>query len=305
MSACNEVRSASTKQGFSFALLLAALSLAGVTQAGWVIDGELTGVYDDNLSRAERTRDVVRDQSALGGISLGWRAQPSNSSALNLRGFLEGEAYDRVSSLDRATAGAQATLRWQPVVGFMEPVYQFGLTAQADNYQVRQRDSAVFTAQAFASRRINDRIMAAYGFEGVQRKSNGTVFDTTHSRAFLNMDFELTKDVAAYGSYSYLRGDTFSSAQLSFCNGAVATDIFGLISASSALESDEALNQKLCGSWVAYRLPATTHALTLGVNKSFGHKLSLDVSVQEVLVHAKGGNDYQRMLVRAGLLTRF
>jgi hypothetical protein len=286
-------------------LILMLMMTSGVSKAGWVVDGELTGTYDNNVSRAERERDILRDESALANVSVGWRTQPTFNTGLTLRGFVEGEAYKDITTLNRTTAGGQTILRWQPVQGFMEPVYQFSVMAQVDKYDVDQRSSAVFTAQAFASRHLNDRIILAYGVEGVKRRSNGTVFDTSNGRAFLNMDFELTQSIAAYAGYSYLRGDTFSSAQLTFCNGLPASDIYGLIQASSALEPDAAFNKKFCGSWVAYRLPASSHSFSLGLNKSFGHNLSVDVSVQKVLVYAKGDNDYQRMLVRASLLTRF
>lgn len=279
--------------------------IAASAQAGFVIDGEATAVYDSNVSRAERDRDILQDESLLGSASLSWRTQPGNTTALSLRGFLEGEAYNEITTLGRVTAGGQAVLRWQPVLGFMEPVYQFSATAQLDDYNVDQRDSLVYTVQAFASQRVNDRIMASYGVEGVLRRSEGTVFDTSNGRAFLSLDFMLSKTWSAYGAYSFLYGDTFSAAQVAFCNGVPAGDIFPLIQASEAIEKDDAFNSKFCGTWVAYRLDATTNSLTLGVNKAFSHSLSADVSVQGVDVHAEGNNNYQRMLVRAGLLARF
>lgn len=271
----------------------------------FVSGGELTASYDSNVSRAERERDVLRDSTLLANVDLVMRSQPSFTTALNLRAFLEGEAYREIDTLNRGTAGGQAILRWQPTQGFGAPVYQFSLTAQLDNYAVSQRDSMVYTLQAFASQRLNDRIMFSYGLEGVQRYSDGTVFDTTNGRAFLNLDTELTDSLSAYGGYSYLYGDTFSSAQLVFCNGVPANDIYGLVSASSAIERDQAFNEKFCGTWIAYRLTASTHVLTLGLNQAFSHKLSADISVQGVEVLAEGDNDYHRVLVRAGLLARF
>jgi hypothetical protein len=284
------------------AVLVLATSTA---QAGFVIDGEAALVYDSNVSRAERERDILKDESLFGSVSVGWRAQPGNTTAISLRGFMEGEAYNEITTLGRVTAGGQAVLRWQPVLGFMQPVYQFSATAQLDDYNVDQRDSMVYTAQAFASQRVNDRIMSSYGLEGVLRRSDGTVFDTRNGRAFLSLDFMLNKTWSAYGTYSYLYGNTFSSAQISFCDGSPAGDIFPLIQASEAIEKDEAFNSKFCGNWVAYRLDASTHALTLGLNKAFNHSLSADISVQGVDVRAEGDNNYERMLVRAGLLARF
>lgn len=292
------------KPGALWGMLLA-LVLVADARAEWAVDGEATTTYDSNVSRAERTRDILSDESLLASLAVVFNAEPTRNTALNVRGFVEGEAYREITPLNRATAGGQVMGRWQPVVTFTAPVYQLNLTAQLDDYDVKQRDSMVYTAQAFASQHVNDRTTLAYGIEGVQRRSDGTVFDTSNTRLFINADFALTDNVSAYAAYSYLHGDTISSAQISFCNGMVANDIFGLIKASDALETDEAFNEKFCGSWLAYRLKADTHALTLGLNNAFSHKLSADFSVQGIDVNAKGDNNYQRLLVRLGLLARF
>jgi hypothetical protein len=287
------------------ALLALAAGVAGAEEVRWVVDSELTTTYDSNVSRAERERDILSDQSVLVDAGLSAHFEPSFSTAVSARLFMEGEAWREIDTLDRTTAGVQATGRWVPVQGFRAPILQLTLSLQGDDYDVRQRDSRVYAAQLSASQRVNDRIRISYGLEATERRSEGTVFDGTQGRVFLHGEFELDRNWSAYSGYSHVRGDTFSSAQLSFCNGAPAADIFGLISASEALESDEAFNGTFCGSWIAYRLKAQTHVLTLGLNRSFGHHLSADVSVQGVQVNGLGDNDYQRVLVRAGLLARF
>lgn len=287
------------------ALLALVAGTAGAEESRWVVDSEVTATHDSNVSRAERERDILSDHNLLASAGLSAAFEPSFRTALNVRAFLEGEAWSEIDTLNRATAGGQVTGRWAPGKGYRAPVLQLTLTLQADDYDVRQRDSLVYAAQLSASQRVNDRIRVSYGMEATERRSEGTVFDGTQGRVFVNGDFELDRHWSAYTGYSHLRGDTFSSAQLSFCNGAPAVDIFGLISASEALESDKAFNETFCGSWIAYRLKAQTHVLTLGLNRAFGHHLSADFSVQGVQVNGQGDNDYQRVLVRAGLLARF
>ncbi len=293
------------RAGWPAVVLALATGVASAEESRWVVDSELTAMQDSNVSRAERERDTLSDQSLLAGAGLSALFEPSFSTALNVRAFLEGEAWREIDTLNRASAGAQVSGRWSPGRGYRAPVLQLMLTLQADDYDVHQRDSLVYAAQLSASQRVNDRIRVSYGMEATERRSEGTVFDGTQGRVFVNGDFELDRHWSAYTGYSHLRGDTFSSAQLSFCNGAPAVDIFGLISASEALESDKAFNDTFCGSWIAYRLKAQTHVLTLGLNRAFGHHLSADFSVQGVQVNGQGDNDYQRVLVRAGLLARF
>lgn len=290
----------------TLATLLALASLPACAEEGrWVVDGELTAVSDSNIGRAERDRDIVPDQGVLANLGVVLLTEPSFGTAVNLRAFVEGEAWAEMDKLDRSSAGGQVTGRWAPLRGYRAPVFQMVLTAQLDDYAVDQRDSRVQTAQLSGSQRVNDRIRVSYGLERSLRYSDGSVFDTRQSRAFVTADFDLDRNWSAYTAYSHLRGDTFSTAQVSFCNGVPANDIFGLISASTALEPDQAFNESFCGSWLAYRLKAQTHALTLGLNRGFGHSLSGDLSVQGVQVNGQGDNDYQRVIVRAGLLARF
>lgn len=286
-------------------LLLLAATPAVAEEERWVIDGEITASHDSNASRAERDRDIIADSNVLANVGLVLLTEPTFSTSLNLRLFAETEAWQETDTLDRQTGGGQAMLRWAPWRGYRAPVLGVNLTAQVDDYEVRQRDSGVATLQVFARQRINDRISASYGLEATERRSEGTVFDNTQGRVFLNTDLELDALWTGYANYSHLRGDTFSSAQVSFCNGVPATDIWGLIGASEAIEDDEALSDTYCGRWVAYRLKAQTHSLTLGLNRGFGHSLSADVSVQGIQVNGQGDNDYRRLIVRAGLLGRF
>lgn len=285
-------------------LALAALP-AHADEERFVFDGELTATSDSNVSRAEKTRDIVADRGVLANVGVVMLTEPTYDTAVNVRAFLEGEGWEEVQALDRASAGVSLTARWAPLRGYRAPVFQAVLTGQADNYGVRQRDGRVLTQQLSVSQRVNDRVRLSWGVEASQRHSEGTVFDLDQVRGFLNSDFVLDRNWTAYTAWSFMRGDTFSAAQLSFCNGVPANDIFGLVSASRALEPDQAFNDTYCGNWIAYRLKAQTHALTLGVNRGFGHNLSADVSVQGVQVNGEGDNDYRRLLVRAGLLARF
>lgn len=285
--------------------LLLATAAAASGDRPLVADGEVTFTYDSNLSRAERHRDILHDSSVLAAAGLTWLTEPTAQSALNLRAFVEGEAWADTTPLNRGSVGGQVTGRWQPRLGYLAPVYQLALTAQLDDYDADQRDSVVYTAQLLATRRLNDSMRLTYGIEGQERHSDGTVFDTTTGRLFLSADFELSQQWSAYAAWSWLHGDTFSSAQFTFCNGANANDIFNLIQASDALEKDLGLNEAYCGDWITYRLPADTHVGTIGLNRAFSHSLSADFSAQGVQVNGKGDNDYKRVLLRAGLLMRF
>lgn len=288
-------------------VLLAACShaLADADDTPWTIDMDVAGIHDSNVSRAERERDIVNDSSVVANVGLAWSHQLGYKSAMTLRGFVEAERFGEIHPLNRDTAGLQAIYRFQTRLGYTAPVYQLSISGQSDDYGVHQRNSDVVNVQAFATKRITDRITLTYGMDAQQRESNGQVFDTRQIRGFANADYAWNQDLSTYAAYSYIDGDTLSSAQFSFCNGTGASDIFGLIKASDAVEFDEALNDTFCGNWLAYRLKAKTQTGTLGINRAINHSLSLDASVQHIDVLAEGDNHYKRMLVRAGILARF
>jgi hypothetical protein len=269
------------------------------------INADVTATLDDNQSQAGRSRDKVEDVSLSARANLSWFRHVGQRNLIILSGFAEGERFADITPLDRNSFGASLAWRWQPHSGFSAPLVEWNLSVQDDDYQVDQRDSTVLRSQLFVTRRITDRITMSAGVEYRQRQSRSTVFDLEDIRAFWNFDYLFLQKYAFYTTYSYLTGDIVSSAQQVFCNGVPAVDILPLINAATAIEPDQAYNEALCGTWIAYRLDGTTHALTAGLNMPFGKSASLDFSLMHVDVSADLGNRYERNLIRASLLKRF
>lgn len=274
-------------------------------ESPWVIDGEASLGYDSNVARAAFDRDVIDDAFASGSLALAWNRELGMMKAVTLRAFVDGDVFSDIDGLNRAGAGVQGIYRWQHKLGFSAPFFQASLTAQTDDYGVALRDDDRYTAQVFATRRFTDALRASVGLEASAQRADGEAYDVDSARLFINGDLALGGPWAVYGTYSAQAGDVVSSAQFRFCNGALAPDIFALVDAADAIEPDTALNETLCGDWLAYRLGALTHVLVLGANRGFGHALSMDVSAQHVIVQADGNNEYQRTIVRAGILARF
>ena len=266
---------------------------------------DVTYSNDDNQSQAANSRDRVEDQSVSGQLSLIADLEFATSQLLTVRLFGEKEAMDEVGELDRSTFGGAASWRLRYGRGFTAPIFEVSASIQDDNYDTDQRDSTVTRVQAFVTRRLTDRLTLTVGGEYRKRDSEGSVWDLEDGRGFLNADLMLNQRAAIYGTYSRINGDVASSAQRSFCNGSVATDIFDLVDAATAIEKDEAYNSAFCGEWVAYRLDARSNVLTLGFNYALGHSMALDLSALDADVEGSSDNSYQRRLYRATLLKRF
>lgn len=288
-------------------LVACAPNVTASEEGGWwpTIDGEVGVAWDSNISRALYERDILDDSSASASVAAAWNFEFGAMKAATLRAFIDGEAWSEFDTLDKVGLGVQGIYRWQRRLGFTAPFYQFSLAAQQDDSATDFRDANRYTTQAFVTRRFTDALRGSLGVEGSLQEARGRVFDAVQGRLFANGDLQLNADWAVYGTYSLIRGDTVSSAQQQFCNGALATDTFGLIRHAEEIEPDAALNDALCGTWIAYSLPATTHVFVAGINRGFGHSMSVDLSAQQVAVDAKGNNEYHRTIIRAGILARF
>lgn len=290
-------------------LLIAFISLSvGFAQAEespWITELETTLAYDNNISQAERARDIIADQQLLINAGLVNLTRPAFGRSLSYRLGAEFEAWRYVPELNRTSVSISSAYRWQNNFGFSSPFYRLSGKLTLDDYASAGRDSTRADINLTRSRRITDRVTHTLGIELRLRDSDGTVWDTQNQRIFVNRDYLLNDRYAGYGTYSLMAGDTLSSAQNVFCNGLPANDIFELVQASDAVEPDPAFSEQFCSDWLAYRLPGTTHSLTVGLNRNFGHQMALDFSTTAVYVAAKGDNHYSRWITRLSWLAVF
>ena len=292
-----------------FAVLLPVIAVpaGAIDMENIDVDVDASAVWDNNQSQAQFERDQVEDTSLAVGARVGYGLPLSRQSLLNISAFAELEAFDLVDTLNRTTLGLKGAYRWQPSSAFTAPIVEFNVSWQDDNIKENARDSGVLISQLFVTRRITDRITGTAGLQYRQRDSAGSVWDLEDARVFLNADYVVGKHLAAYFTYSYIDGDTSSSAQREYCNGVLATDILPLINVATAIEEDNAYNNAVCGEWVAYRLDATSNTFTLGANYAFSHSMSADISVLSADVTAKDDSNvsYDRQLIRLSVLKRF
>lgn len=290
---------------------LTAISFIGLSTSAYAEDSpwhfDIGGSigYNNNLGQAERSRDIVEVYFGTITAGIDYKKELWHGQQLTLRGFLETEQVEEVRDMSRLTAGGKFLYDWQPGSGPTASTFQINLGLKADEYGDDNRSSTVFDTQLLATKPFSEKINATIGVEYRKRDSNGTVWDLSHVRGFLGGTFNFYRGWSAYGTYSYIDGDVWSTAQTIFCDGTPANDIFGLVSEADALEPDEAFNKAFCGNWIAYRLPAISNTFELGVNADLGHELLLDFSAKTIHVDARGDNNYNTQIFRVSLLKRF
>jgi len=266
---------------------------------------DLSVATDSNLTRAKLSQNIIADRFTRLDGRLAIQKQLAFNKALVIELVASHQAYEFTQNLNRSELSSSLIYRWQDRFSYRAPWYQVMVTGQWWDVAVKQRDSNVVTLQAMVSARLTTQISWVLGLENKHRDSDGSVFDTQQSRAFLHLDYRWLHGSALYGGFSYMDGDTLSTVQSVYCNGLVATATYDLIINSDAIEWDQGLSEDYCGNWISYRLSATTQTATLGFNYPINHNTAVDISFLQVNVSAQGGNEYDRQIIQFNLLKGF
>lgn len=270
----------------------------------WSIHADVGSFYDSNVGKAQRLRDTVEDEVIYANGQFQYTIEPSRKSLLTLGALVETQKYDTLTALDSFVTGLSVAYSWQNDFGFSAPFYRSSLTYKHEEQGAgRSSDSIKF--QTFVTRRISTDFTGRLGYEFNNVMAQNEVFDNAEHRVFANLDYDWSQTLVSYFTASVINGDIYSVAQVSFCNGLAADDIYPVIRDSLKLWRDKAFNQHFCGDWFAYRLEAVTQTYALGVNYAINHKYSVDVSSTWIDSTASKWVDYQRLFLRASLLVRF
>ena len=271
----------------------------------WSVNLDTGGYYDSNVGKAKRLRDTVEDEVAYINADWQYTWQPSAGTLLSWRLLGEAERFDTLETLNNQSYGTAIAFSWQNSFGFLAPFYRASLSAKRLESDSPGRSSDIVEFQAFATKRLTTDMTGRLGYQYDSVRAEHEVFDNDQHRVFANLDYIWSQDLVTYFTASYAQGNIYSVAQGGFCNGLAADDIYPLIKYSEVIWRDKSFNQHFCGDWFAYRLEADTQTYALGFNYALSHQYSLDVSATYIDSQVSDNVDYQRELIRAGILVRF
>ena len=271
----------------------------------WSLTVDAGGYYDSNVGKAKLLRDTVEDEVAYLDANWQYVFRPSMGTLVTFSLLADAEQFDTLDTQNNYAYGAGLAFSWQNNFGFLAPFYRASLNVKQRESESPGRSSEALEFQFFATRRITTDITGRLGYQFDKEEAEHSVFDNEQHRVFLNFDYTLTDNLLSYFTASYMEGNIYSIAQGTFCNGLAADDIYPLIKYSEVIWRDKSFNQHFCGDWFAYRLAADTTTYNLGFNYALSHKYSFDVSMTYVDSQVADSIDYQREIVRAGLLMKF
>lgn len=284
------------------ALLLGALCVLAYSTSSHAVafDADVALTHDDNVTRAQRDEDILKDEFLAIGVGASHLQWLSTNHRMVYRGFLRGEKYNEVDGLTNASIGGQVTYQYRASGQFTSPTYAAFFKAAMNEFDSDMRDSNLYTLGVSLRKPVTDRITVFTSLSGNRRDSDSTAFDTNELSLIGNVDYSLGRGWTLYLTYNYLDGDIVSSINTS-AYGALPL-INTLLSVSDAVNVDDAFQN---GTWFVYRLDAKTNVVTLGTNVGVGEHHSFDFSARWIDSDAAGGISYKRRQVTLAYLVRF
>lgn len=279
-------------------LLGAAFAAAAPTWAfarALSVDGEIGYATDDNITRAARAPEILEDRFAAVGAGLTWRQPVARQVRAVARAFGRYERYEDYSELSNVVGGTSLNVQFRARGSLLTPTYSLFGKAQIADYGSAMRDSYLYSWGVSVEKPLTDRIVTSVTLAANERDSKSEVFDTGDVSTSLNVDYQLTRRVAAYLGYRYLDGDIVSTASPFW---------LAIVNEASAIQADDAFGGAAANRY-AYRLTGETQVVTLGMNFSFDERNALDLSGRYAEAESDRGIRYKRNSVNLAYLLRF
>lgn len=258
--------------------------------------GDLGVGYDDNVGNASDDDDIRDSTVVAGGVNLDYTQALSLNTGLLLRGALQGEAVEAEDGLSHGRLLAMARLSHRPDGGFYMPTFAAWVSAGVLEFNSAMRDGFEFRGGLFLSEPLTTTIAARFGVAAVERSADNYVFDLSGWSASVNLDWAVTPGFTLYTGYQFQDGDVVSTGTVL----PKASHTPGGCGAASACDPDDALDGQF-----AYRIDASTHVGTLGINLPWSQRLALDAQLRRIDSSTPGDTRYERLQGLVSVLLRF
>jgi hypothetical protein len=281
-------------------LSLVALTVPMTAAAQWTLDAELAGVYDDNVSRAQRPSDILEDRALTLRGALG-RVFAVAEGDLSLRGEARGARYDNFSGLDHAALGIGADWRRKLGLGLTAPWLAIDGTLFREDYSEQVRDGRRGALSLALGKRFDERFEASVTANYDRRSQRGD-FPTTQlsGRPFslqgrslsLKASYALGERALVFASAGTRRGDVVSSTRRNL----------QIFRESAAIANDPALGP----DFIAYKLTgARTISYSVGLSWALGRRAALEAAVNTDRTRVRNDLNYDGNIYSLSFIYRY
>jgi FimV-like protein len=257
---------------------------------------DLAYIHDDNVRLARDDVDIREDNILSGTLKATAGKSLDGFSLLNYGGSVTYNKFETFDGLDNVEFEVNTRYRFALSSGFTSPIYSLKASLGGAEFDSEMRDATLLSLSAEINKWLTTTINMTAGIGINKQESVSEVFDLSDARVFVNFDTNLSDTDLVYTTFSYITGDTVSSA----------TPTLDIINVSDAIEPDDAFGG-VDANQFAYRIDSNTAVITLGYNRIMSRDISLDFSLRYVDSEARDDENiyYERTIFRASLLGRF
>ena len=280
-----------------FSLLFPLLSLAGMVHAATPLSSSINAgfIYDDNVTRAEKSTDIETDSFLQLAGSTATRIPLTEISYVSLKGSLDVNRYRDFSKLSNTRLGIQGGYHIKPSSGYTAIEYLLLLGYERRFFSSDLRDGYATNIRLGIKKRLTDMMSMRLGYNRQAISADHEVFDADNQRVYLDFDFRLFDKHTFYTTLTYTDGDIVSTT--------VPTQEIIDASKGRIVRDDAFLD--LTPARFAYKLGARTAALKIGDSYAVTSTQALEGAVFYYDVQADGNNDYTGLIYSLKYFYRF
>lgn len=279
------------KKYFSVFLLF---SFTTATLAAIPLKTDISGgySYDDNVTRAERDRDIEKDTALNANASAAYTIPVNDVSYFSLKGTLEVNQYMDFSKLSNTRLGIHGSYHFRPSSGYTATRYLALISYVQRLYDSDQRDGSATYVKLGLSKRLTDLMSFRAGYINESIDANSIVFEADNDRLYFDLDYRVCEKNTVYTTLGYLDGDLVTTAPA------------GLGISYKYWVIDDAFRDLPLTRW-AYRLTGNATTISLGDNYSIDSSQSVDGSVFYYDSESDAGSKYSGLIYNLNYLYRF
>ena len=224
-------------------------------------------LYDSNVSRSNRSEDVLDDAAWRSVIAAGQGFQLTDDLRLGVFGELESHVWGTYDGLSNLRPGLAPNLRYRFGLGKNAPWVRLEPKLAYADFAEARRSGWDFRPGVRAGFRVAERftLEAAYLYEHFAARD--IIFDQQAHSASFRGTLEVTSSMQIAVGYAYRYGDVNSYAVPPRPDIVRIADAFGPINTFDT-------------PYVAYRFSASTHSSSVAISQSLGSVAALQASYQ-------------------------
>jgi hypothetical protein len=280
---------------WALVLGLVVIEASGPAQADWFGNAEARLLHDSNLTNGKFSDDIVSDSAFEISASAGNFIQLNNRDSLSIFGAFEAEDYKTYDGMDNLSLGINLVLKRKWALGLYAPWTSISASAARLEFKDDVRDGWLYQAQIGIGKRITERwdVWAEVALEKRTADENRVIDPGVSGSAFdqINRAFKVY-GVYVFNEQSFMTlcyqirsGDVVSTAREEH-SGSNFDSVMTAVTADPVFGPDAE----------AYRLHGTTQTFGARLNKSLPNNFLLGIEYQRHITHAKGNNNYYKIV---------